>query len=258
MAKINIKEFNSWNKLSEFIDETFTYFNGFSFRGHADADWKLESTLKRAINRKKSNSDFKVTVNNHLQSFKQNLRGRSKFEINKIAENEILAIGQHFGLYTPLLDLSESPYVALFFALQGKSDSGKRCIWAFSDNIMNDIKANSTKYSSEVEIIKPISNDNPRLVSQQGLFVKIPVEKSFEEIISETESTSKGVSTFKIVFDDKIANHALASLNNMNINNLTLFPDLIGSSLHANYIFDTEEYLENKRSEIWKEHNSRQ
>ncbi|MFC7356695.1 FRG domain-containing protein [Jejudonia soesokkakensis] len=256
MTKIHKKHFNSWDELSKFIDDTFTFFNRFCFRGHADANWNLESTLTRAVNKKMLEKDVNKLVKEHIINFKQNLRGRSKLKLNKISENEVLAIGQHFGLYTPLLDLSESPYVALFFALQGHSNSGNRCLWAFSENFINDIKIALGENKNQFELVKPISHDNPRLVSQQGLFIRIPVEKAFEEVIKEVKSSSKGVQVFKIVFDDSIKNDSLASLNNMNINNLTLFPDFIGASNHANYILDIEEHLYKRRKEIWKNHDS--
>lgn len=61
MADIVIKELKSFKELSEFINEKFTHFNSYIFRGHADADWKLESTLARSLNRTYPNEkDFKV------------------------------------------------------------------------------------------------------------------------------------------------------------------------------------------------------
>ncbi len=253
MAVLETKIFYSWDELSNFIDSKFTYFNNFSFRGHAESEWKLESTLSRAIKRKKKKENFNNLVKQHFDNFKKNLRGRSRYNLTDLSENELLAIGQHYGLYTPLLDLSDSPYVGLFFAQQGDSESGERCLWAFSNEIVKDFKQQKDVFSDKVELVSPITNHNARLVSQQGLFLKLPIELSFEEVIEKTVPKNDGVDAYKLIFNDNIRNDSLAALNNMNINNLTLFPDLIGASSHSNYVFDIEEHLTKRRNEIWKE-----
>jgi len=38
----------------------------------------------------------------------------------------------------------------------------------------------------------------------------------------------------------------------MNINHLTLFPDITGSSLHTNYQLEIEPFLEEERMNYWK------
>ena len=252
MIEITEKKFTSWNDLTSFIDTHFSYFKAYSFRGHAETDWKLESTLTRVLRRIGIENDAPI-IRNHITSFKHNLRGKSKFNLIDISENELLAIGQHFGLYTPLLDFTDSPYVGLFFALQGNSKSGLRCLWAISHSILEELSNVNENFESIIKVVRPLSNDNPRLVSQQGLFIKLPVNLSFEEIISEFVTKIKGKSVYKLIFNDEIREDSLASLNIMNINNLTLFPDYIGSSLHTNYLLEIEPYLQKKRREIWKD-----
>ncbi|MEP1150456.1 MAG: FRG domain-containing protein [Balneola sp.] len=250
MARIIEKELNNWDEITNLFHYTFTYFNGFIFRGHANAEWKLESTFTRAtknLSRKQSIEDIYET---HLDNFKYNIRGRVKANLNMISEDEILALGQHFGLHTPLLDWTESPYVGLFFACQGVSDKGKRCIWAISNSLISDMEGIDSP--KKIKKIRSLTNENPRLVSQQGLFLKLPIDNSLEEVIKKTSSSSDGITAFKIIFDDSLTKDALASLNNMNINNLTLFPDLTGSSLFTNYQLEIEDHLVNKRNEIWE------
>lgn len=192
MVKIHEFNFRSWSELRNCIDKHFTFFNGFIFRGHADIKWKLESTLTRALNKIDAGIYKDSLIAMHLDNFKQNLRGRSQQDLNNISENELYAIGQHFGLYTPLLDWTNSPYVALFFALQGNSTSGKRCLWGIHNYLVNEINSSRKKPKETVEIIKPLSNDNPRIVSQQGLFLKLPINSALEDLFQETETTLKG------------------------------------------------------------------
>jgi FRG domain len=258
MKKIVTKEFASWSQLKGFIDGTFAFYSNYMFRGHAEHNWKLESALTRAINRFKNKTDIEIIVQNHLIAFKSNLRGRCNFDLNEIAENELYAIGQHYGLFTPLLDLTFSPYVGLFFALQGKSKTKKRCLWAIELSLVDEINnLDPDPLSCVVELINPLTNDNQRLINQQGLFLKLPIQKSFEELVEKTNYIEDGTQLYQIIFPDKLTEDFLSRLNIMNINNLTLYPDLMGSSLHSNYLMEIQPFLETKRLEIEKEYDQR-
>ena len=258
MKKIVTKEFDSWSQLKGFIDGTFAFYSNYVFRGHAEYNWKLESTLTRAISKLKNKTDVGEIVQNHLIAFKSNLRGRCGFDLNEISENELYAIGQHYGLLTPLLDLTFSPYVGLFFALQGKSKTKKRCLWAIEVSLVDEINdLDPDPLSNIVYLINPLSNDNQRLINQQGLFLKLPIQKTFEELVEKTNYIEDGTQLFQIIFPDSLTEDFLSRLNIMNINNLTLYPDLEGSSLHSNYLLEIQPFLEKKRLEIEKEYDKR-
>lgn len=51
---------------------------------------------------------------------------------------EFYALMQHYGLPTRLLDWSLSPLIALYFALEGESDSSSRVIWAMHPHFLNE------------------------------------------------------------------------------------------------------------------------
>jgi hypothetical protein len=251
MKKIEIKEFSSWSQLKSFIDGTFAFYSNYVFRGHAEYNWKLESTLTRAIKNLENKADIMQLVQYHLSAFKCNLRGRCNFNLNEISENELYALGQHYGLLTPLLDLTFSPYVALFFALQQNSKAKKRCLWALEVSLVDEINSlDPDPISPIVELINPLTNDNQRLINQQGLFLKLPILKSFEDLVEKTNYIDDGTQIYQIIFPDKLTEDFLSRLNIMNINNLTLFPDLTGSSLHSNYLLEIQPFLEKKRLEI--------
>lgn len=183
-----------------------------------------------------------------------NLRGKSKIDYKNVEEDDLWAMGQHFGLHTPLLDFTKSPYVALFFAFQGISVSGKSCIWALSERHIDLINSIQENVNLKINKIIPLTNDNPRLVSQQGLFLKIPLNSSMENLISEYEREEGGVIIFKLIFDNNFKEEALLILQNMNINQLTLFPDLIGSAQHSNFQFEMSPYLKKRRQKMWEDY----
>lgn len=252
MASIENETVKSWKSLVTTLDETFKHFNGYIFRGQADAEWKLESTLARALKETSLKNKAKEQLeNNHLTNFKINLRGRSNYNLENVSDDELWALGQHFGLYTPLLDWTRSPYVALYFSLFGKCESGYRVIWSLLESDVDTLNAKIKNPNRRIRVINPLTNYNQRLVNQRGLFVKIPVGVDIERWVKPAESFAQ-VTMHKISFPDKIRNDALAALDSMNINHLTLFPDITGSSLHTNYQLEIEPFLEQERLGFWK------
>ncbi len=92
---------NSWNThLGRFRSK-------FAFRGLSDADYKLETTLRRL------GGNF-VDLEKHL------LRNFRKYATRGVVEKDSLwhwlSVAQHYGLPTRLLDWTYSPFVAMHFA----------------------------------------------------------------------------------------------------------------------------------------------
>lgn len=94
------------------------YPNHYAFRGHADAEWELESALERMLRGDAFARQALTFETRSLNSF------RSKFTVYNVIEAEPgstlgwLALMQHYGVPTRMLDFTESPYVALYFALE--------------------------------------------------------------------------------------------------------------------------------------------
>jgi hypothetical protein len=171
---------------------------------------------------------------------------------------EYWALGQHQGLKTPLLDWTKSPFVAAYFAfLTDRSDNTvNRVVFALSKSviedmshwILNNLDKLKLKRGAILEIFEPQSNENPNLVNQNGLFtigrpfeeIQSWVKKFYPEWIKENPFHKKNIGLLKLLIPNEDRIGFLKSLNQMNINHLTLFPSLYGASKYCNFELEIE------------------
>lgn len=224
----------------------FTSYPDYIFRGQSHEDWKIESSLTRLLRESELVRDFDTFYKIHLSNFKLKLRGHG-FDLKSMNDDEIWSIGQHHGLATPLIDWTSSPFVAVFFALTGmpKSSKNRRALWAFN---LPDLEKFRKKDKQLVTRVEPLEN-NKRLLSQNGLLLKLPINLDFESVIKK-QPKQKWVSFYKITFPDEIIEQGLVALNLMNINYSSLYPDLQGAGLSCNQVLRQYNYITDSQDEI--------
>ena len=237
----------SWKYFPDFIYKEMLDYRDYIWRGHRCDDWLLESTLDRVLKRKLKRK-WKPLMRKHLSSFKYAVRGRRGPNPQELeTEDEWWALGRHHGLDAPLLDWVTSPFVAAYFAFvsKGNEQTSQRVIYALS---MIDVKRKSREIERNgrttiIKFVRPLSHENPRLVNQSGLFTRSPLG---EDIESWTKREFKGENGVYILIKITIPNKdrllCLRSLNRMNINHLTLFPDLYGASKFSNLNLSIDKY----------------
>ncbi|EGQ9060276.1 FRG domain-containing protein [Vibrio parahaemolyticus] len=249
MAQIEEIYIQTWDDLSDKFNEYFTYFNNYIFRGQGSEKWKLDPSLTRMLKQSEyKRNEWQEVTELHLERFKENIRGRADIDFHSATKDEFWAIGQHFGLATPLLDWSRSPFVAAFFALNGCEEDDNCVVYALCEPDIERLRKNKSPNQRGVRMINPLTHYNDRLVNQKGLFLFVPTHIDLESWVRSGEEEN-WITMFKIVFPASIKNEVLAGLDNMNINMLSLFPDLHGSCLHTNFQSSIEAYLEKKRLE---------
>jgi hypothetical protein len=240
-------ELRSWTKFDEEVAEM--PYRVWLFRGHFDATWKLETSLSRLF--KDLQTTFEVSNleknrrfarDNHekamISHFKANAHLYLKTLPNNTSSNlEWLSIMQHFGCPTRLLDVTSSPYIALYFALeQGHGDAA---VYAFNHGEFKktDLAILGKDYSRDVlnnkkgdkAFIIPFEpkQTNERLVAQQGAFL-VPSNnyETFESIVAMYEPEK--VLVKKLIIPARLRLEGLKKLRRMNITAASLFPGLEG------------------------------
>jgi hypothetical protein len=234
----------SWNGFLDFLhhEKALRQNNGYVYRGHASENWKLESTLKR----KSEETGAKDIDKQILASFQKHTLGRRGHNPPKLTESEWWALGQHFGLDTPLLDWSDSPYVAAFFAFNSdNTETENVVVWLLSKGVNKNEGVKKLKTEHHIEFLRPYLDENARLINQRGLFVRTPKM----ECITEWAKSLKDDGIFhlvRILIPRSEKDFALDSLDKMNINEFTLFPDISGAAKYANYIASRDAQVNKK------------
>ncbi len=268
----------SWKYFGDFVYQEMLDYDSYVWRGQRCSDWKLEPTLDRLVRDAKvaptKTSKFR---SNHLEQFKFAARGRRGSNPPVLEdEDSWWTLGQHHGLATPLLDWTTSPFVSAFFAYIDidEPQTAQRVVYALhrptveararskarDENLKRKVQIEAAdkegkkfgiiqramleaKAELEVRFIRPFSDENQRLVNQGGLFTRAPAGKVLDEWVPESvDPDDKGYTLIKVYVPNKDRDLCLRNLNRMNINHLSLFPDLYGASKFCNLFSEIDKY----------------
>jgi hypothetical protein len=260
---------SSWWKFAEFTRDPDLSWPTLIYRGQANANWKVESTLDRLEKRVptqpyRGNSKYFKTPRVHrelqLKRFKELARGKFVLEIppQDDEDDEWWALAQHYGLATPMMDWTYCPFVALFFAFEeekcdckdGYSVPEFRVLFALAHQLLSKDKQKKER----PQAFSPMGHANYRLTNQGGLFLKMPkntdleswVKRNFrKETYEEPKSNCSGnlhpaliLQKFIIHNNDNEREECLRFLDHMNINRASLFPDLDGAAHYVNDLWE--------------------
>lgn len=238
---IRVVTLSSWKYFYDYVRAEMLDYRTFIWRGQRCSTWLLEPTFDR-LARKYSSKVRQSVLTTHLDRFKYATRGRRGPNPPGLADqNDWWALGQHHGLATPLLDWTESPFTAAYFAYLdiGPDQTSERAVYALSQRSVNrfskKLGAADADQANAMTFFRPLSDENARLVAQGGLFSRAPLAMDVETWIKTyVDATTDSLVLIKSLLPDKDRELALRSLNRMNINHITTFPDLHGSSQHCN------------------------
>ncbi|MGV9012325.1 MAG: FRG domain-containing protein [Flavobacteriales bacterium] len=198
------------------------------YRGVTD---RLEHQLIPTVGRRQDYSfDDEEEI---LEQFKR----QSHATLSKPPSNawDWLAIAQHHGLDTRLLDWTKSPLVALYFATQPHLKAGK--LIAPNENGAAVYVLHFCQYIDTVKDPDPFAYDRvgvlypshivPRIVGQSGVFTIQPDPTEALNIIKDERMPDDPV---KVEFDADVVAEIQEKLFRLGIREEMLFPDLDGYS----------------------------
>lgn len=279
---LEIRNISSFADLEESF-EAFNRFQGWIYRGQADASWTLTPKLARAPILKEISLFIQA---NHVFVDKQGVKASAlsnslgdksdqletegfwaeleqirsqagsmaslRHEIGSRVELylldawkrsslkylkerpandwEWLALGQHHGLSTRLLDWTANPLAAAFFAV---SDTLKAsaAIYAMHCNRRLDLSTPISEFEGVAIYSPPRIFD--RIVRQDGLF-SVAGDPHLDLSTCEGDH---GVEVVKLVISQNFREKLLRKVVSFGIDRSTLFPDLDGAAAHINWYF---------------------
>lgn len=258
-----------WKHFADLLESPFFNREGtqFIFRGHRRFDWGLAPTLGRV---RKNEIIDKPLADKQLDYFRRAVRGRLSDSslVHDGQEDELWAVGQHYGLMTPLLDWTYSPYVALFFAFQKadvkqEDENPYRAIYVLDKTFVAD-----DDLCPDIRVFEPRKDDHGRLVNQAGLFTFSPYDSTIEikladtlasdefgddELRNASEDEQPGILAryiCKIYIKNEDQRGCVRYLRRMNVHHASLFPDLIGASEYCNLVLEEEEAAKQEKPVI--------
>ena len=244
-----VTEIKNWREFHTVI--AGPEYQNWAFRGHSDAEWPLYSSLSRYLR------DYGVHPKawaNQEERIGRIFRRKAHLFLDHVPDEadafQWLALMQHHGAPTRLLDFTWSPFVAAFFALERATKDAAiwavfvPAIWKATHKLPQEQKSLTV---DELSLRNPGSYDrfylrnavpfvttgeslvmNKRLIAQSGTFV-VPgvLNQPVEQILSGYPEPRRTVAKF-VLKTDRLRGDAMLALYTMNITNATLFPDIDG------------------------------
>jgi FRG domain len=154
-----------WHEFLTFLDRHMQ--SRWVFRGQPSDTWELKPSAGRS---QRYDPLFEERV---FRAFKKDARLHLQSQLSESNDWEWLALAQHFGLPTRLLDWTMNPLVACFFALMEEQHADKNAVvYAYPLDESKIIDAASWPSPFKIEQVGFLfpSSLAPRISSQRGIF----------------------------------------------------------------------------------------
>jgi hypothetical protein len=242
---------NEWRDYKLFVER---FSENWAFRGQADTNW----VLNNAIERTEFIHFHKGIEAEFVEEFQRGARNYLSKDETPEHLIEWLALMQHHGAPTRLLDLTRSPYIAAYFAFEfcHENQDGNIAVWSVNINYLKNksLEILSEEFGDALKESKKLINENlfEKIFYQNNKKLVFPVEPfrmNRRYSLQQSVFISTGISdvplmdqlhflgdsieqaVVKIEIPTKSKNEALRELLQMNLHRASLFPDLDGYAL---------------------------
>ncbi len=197
---------------------------GFIFRGVAQSDFELVPKVGRAH----VSQRYSIGAEHELlRIFKE----WALPHVRTAPTNDLewLALGQHHGLPTRLLDWTNSPLVAAYFATQDISDEADAALYVCEVRRGSDRQVSDPFNVTDIKKYYP-PHVSPRISAQQALFIIHP---------DPMKPANHYTKVWKFIIPGGQRAEFQRQLNYYGINGQTLFPDLDGIAAHLTWRYQS-------------------
>ena len=163
---------------------------GWMFRGQTSSEWDLLPSLYRPPFDGKTFNVRKKYTEDFVNDLQKKTR---KLGMRNLTDLEHIAIAQHYGFYTSLLDFTWNAEIAAYFATEGIQQGEVGILFAFNakeyKEMRNPFAALGTSVEDSDKILRGAGMETlpeleivelyniPRIFAQEGVFINVTPEK---------------------------------------------------------------------------------
>lgn len=270
----SVVQLPGWKDYKLFVGK---FSENWAFRGQADAKWVLNNAIERTAFIK-HHKDIEKDFVAEFQRGARNYLSKDETPNHLI---EWLALMQHHGAPTRLLDLTKSPFIGAYFAYEicAENEDENVAVWGInidflkrsalkilseefgealqeSKNLINENLFEKIFFQNNKKLVFPVEpfRMNKRYSLQQSVFIstgicEIPLMEQLDFLGEDTRP-----SVVKIEMPSVDKKEALRDLQQMNLHRASLFPDLDGYALSLRLRYESMKTPD----EITEEHTHKQ
>ncbi len=224
--------------LDEYIAEVFDFAQQETVlcRGQRRLDWQLEPSLARL--KLKPDETRKEVERQLIEAFRRQCL--PYVERDSSNDWDLLAMAQHHGLATRLLDWTANPLAALWFAVrdpaEGKNPGGVLLFAPEVRDYVVDLETQNPLQVRRTRFFQP-RHLNARIVAQNGWFSVHAWSKNRPDTLTALDRITDYRSRIRrIEVPPGRFSEIRSALDRLSINSATLLPDLDGLSRHLNWL----------------------
>jgi type I restriction enzyme M protein len=227
---------NSWFAFKEYDASTIVEFvrvvleelcSPYLFRGHGDLRWELEPVIDR---QDFSDTRTSITRADHERLVFEEFKRLAVPHLPQLPRDdwEFLALARHHGVPTRLLDWTENPLAALFFAVEAlrQADSAVWCYAYVEREERLDTRAYPHPLAFDRLVLYRAPHVHPRIWTQSGVFTVHPPH--FKQI-----DEPWGLPLARIRIPHAARPRLRLELQRLGVHRASLFPDLDGVGQHV-------------------------